>query len=328
MTGTRSKSKPDRSSATPAANPHKVSRKAEIVFGTFYLLSALAVRLLPPTRWGLLPNLLAAYQTRRPTDKYRAFGQAVRAVLGDELDDGAIKRLCAQHGAHAHQRHLVVAALRRRQGWNPSITLIGRERLEAALARGRGAILWFDGFFHSAIIGKRAFAEAGHAMWHLSAQGHGILNTPLAELFLNPKVIEVELRYLAGRIVFDPTATITATRRMIEILEGNGIVSLINNAYIGKLLLSPFGIGMMLPMARTPLNLAASRGVALLPVSVIEVEPFARYEVTVGPDLAAPAVAGSIDPIRARAKAYASYLLPLAKAHPAQWGGWGIMRRG
>ena len=208
------------------------------------------------------------------------------------------------------------------------IVLTGREKVEAALTRGRGVILWFDGFSHSAIAGKRAIAEAGFRPWHISAPGHGILNTPLADRLLNPRVIEVELRYLAGRIVFDPASAVTATRRIVDILAGNGIVSITNNAYIGKTILVPFGTGMKLPLARTPLNLAANREAALLPVSVIEIEPFQRYEVHVGSDLAAPAATGAADPIHAMAVAYAEYLLPLVRAHPAQWDGWGLLQPG
>jgi lauroyl/myristoyl acyltransferase len=310
------------------ANLPQASRKAEIVLGTLYLLSALMVRLLSPARWRGVPGLLVRYQTRRPRDKDRAFRQGVRAVLDCDTDDSAIKALLADHETHVHCRSVVVAALRRRGGWDPSIVLIGRERLEAALTQGRGAMLWLDAFAHSAIIGKRAIAEAGFRPWHLSAKGHGILNTPLADRLLNPRVIEVELRYLAGRIVFDPATTVIATRRIVEILDANGVVSITNNAYIGKTIFVPFGAGMKLRLARTPFNLAARRGVALLPVSVIEIEPFKRYEVRVGPDLATSAMTGPVDPIQAMAMAYAGYLLPLVRAHPAQWDGWGLLQPG
>ncbi len=310
---------------TPAQRT--ASRKADIVFGTLYVLSAATVRTVPSARWSVFPDLLARYQTRRAGEKSRQFRQGVRALLGDELDDKAIMALFAQNLAHGLRRSLLVAALRRRKGWDPSIVLDGRERLEAALARGRGAMLWFDGFAHAAIVGKRAFADAGFSMWHLSARGHGIVNSRFGEYFLNRRVIEVELRYLAGRIVFDETSAATATRRMIGILAGNGIVSLTNNAYIGTAMEVPFGTTAKLPLARTPLHLAASRGIPLFPVSAIEVEPYARYEVSVGADLTASILPADPDPIARIAKAYADYQLPLALAYPAQWGGWEQLRR-
>jgi hypothetical protein len=314
------------SAANRTASRPRGSRKAEVVLGTLYLLSALMVRVLRPARWRALPELLARYQTRRPRIKDRAFRRAVCAVLDHDLDEGATKALVTDHETHVHCRSVLVAALRRRGGWNPSIVVTGRDKVEAALARGRGAILWFDGFSHSAIIGKRAIAEAGFRPWHVSAPGHGILNTPLTDRLLNPRVIEVELRYLSGRIVLDPVSTLAATRKIVNILDDNAIVSITNNAYIGKTIHIPFGKGMVLAVARAPLNLAASRGAALLPVSVIEIEPFHRYEVSVGSDLASQASAGVADPIEAMASAYAGYLLPLVQANPAQWDGWSLLR--
>ena len=60
---------------------------------------------------------------------------------------------------------------------------------------------------------------------------------------------------------------------------------------------------------------------------MIEVEPFARYAVSVGPDLTPATSAGDFDAILSMARAYADYLLPLALAHPAQWDGWERLRR-
>jgi len=234
-----------------------------------------------------------------------------------------IPALYRQHEAHLHLRALIVTALRRRGGWDPEIALTGGERLVEARARSRGFILWFDPFAHSPIIGKRAIAEAGVRPWHLSVQGHGVLKSPFADRYLNPRAIEVELRYLAGRIVFDPETIVTATQQMTRVLGENGVVSLTNNAYVGAMVTTPFGGGMVLRLARTPLHLAASRGVALLPVEVIEVEPFRRYRVAIGPDLAQPSPAASPDPIQTIAARYTDYLLPLARAHPAQFNGWG-----
>ena len=76
--------------------------------------------------------------------------------------------------------------------------------------------------------------------------------------------------------------------------------------------------GARLTIARGPLELAVNRGVALLPVSVIEVEPFASFEVGIGSEIRPPSSHVG-DPIECMALAYARYLLPLAKAHPEQW---------
>jgi lauroyl/myristoyl acyltransferase len=87
----------------------------------------------------------------------------------------------------------------------------------------------------------------------------------------------------------------------------------------------PFGETARLPIATTPLRLAAGRGVPLLPVSVIEVEPFRRYRVAIGPEIAAPAEMPEEQAIAAMATAYTDYLLSILRAHPDQWGGWGSL---
>lgn len=291
----------------------------------YYLLAAFWVRLFAPRRWGVLPDLLARYQTRRPTAKSIAFTHRIRAVLTSGAADAVLPNLHRRHEAAIHQRVIFVTALRRRGGWNPQIRLRGLEELQAARARGKGVILWCDPFAHSAIIGKRAFAEAGIRPWHLSFTGHGLLNSAFANRHLNPRAIEVEMRYLAGRIVFGPRSTTAATREIVRILASNGVVSLTNNAYIGRAIETPFGVG-MLRLARTPLHLAASRGIPLLPFQVIERERFVRYEVIVGPDLTRQLPPGASDPVQALAALYADYLMPLAAAEPAQFAGWTMMR--
>lgn len=319
----------------PASNaasrdiPPRATRRAFIVTATYYLLAAIAVRLTSPRFWGILPDLLARLQTRRLTAKAKNFVQRMRAVLDvldGNVDDSSLLALHRRNEAATHQRVIFVAASRRRRGWNPDIVLHGGERVEQARARGKGVILWSDPFVHFPILSKRALAEAGYRAWHLSSTGHGILDSPLANRFINPRMIEVEQRYLAGRIVFDRQTTMKAARMMMKVLAGNGLISLTNNAYMGASLTTPFGEGMVLRLAQTPLRLAALQGVPLLPVLTIERERFRRYEVTVGPDLSLALPPGAADPVQRLAAIHAAYLLERARAEPLQFGGWAMMR--
>jgi lauroyl/myristoyl acyltransferase len=306
--------------------PPRATRRASIVTAVFYLLSAIAVRLTGPRLWGILPDLLARLQMRRLTPKAKDFVQRMRAVLGRDRDDRSLLALHQRNEAATHQRVVFVAASRRRFGWNPDVVLQGGERVEDARARGKGVILWSDPFVHFPILSKRALAEAGYWAWHLSSSGHGILNSDLADRFINHRLIEVEQRYLAGRIVFDRQTTMTATRAMMKVLAGNGLISLTNNAYVGAFVTTPFGEGMVLRLAQTPLRLAALQGVPLLPVLTIERERFRRYEVTVGPDLSLALPPGVANPVQRLAAIYAAYLLDCARAEPLQFGGWAMMR--
>ena len=310
----------------PRSDPPQATTAAFAVVAGLYLFSALNVRLAGTRHWDMAPRLLTRFQTRKVTSRMQAFMRFARAVLEDEGDAKALVELYRQSQIAAHRRGVFVAAFRRKRGWNPEIVLTGAERLEQARSKGKGVIVWSDPFVHSSIIGKRALAQAGYRAWHLSSIGHGILNSPFADRFINPKVIEVELRYLAGRIVFDHQSSGTATRKMMKVLEGNGLIALTNNAYIGRTVATPFAGGTVLHLAQTPLRLAALRGVPLLPLQVIEHERFRRYEAVLGPDLSEELPAGVRDPVAAVASAYARYLLVRARANPAQFNGWTMLR--
>jgi lauroyl/myristoyl acyltransferase len=290
----------------------------------WWLASAFTVRSLPQRLWLSVASSLSevgkpgAGEVRR--QKYR---RILHAVFGEGMSDEEIDAIFQRSNANRHRVRMIVAALRRPQGWDPTIELVGREKIEEAKSRGHGVILWFDTFSFFPLIGKRAIAEAGHQVWHLSGSGHGLAsNSKFSHRFLNHRVISVEERYLAGRIVIKELSGVPAMRRIVEILDENGIVEITNAPYFGKRMTVPFGDRAELPIARAPLNLAATRGAALFPVSVIEVEPFARFRVAVGPEIRAPANAA--DPIAAMAEAYANYLLPLARAHADQWNWWNL----
>jgi lauroyl/myristoyl acyltransferase len=322
MTTAEHRLPPSPSPAVPQSPRYRAFRGGDIRESAIYFLSALAVRALPESAWPSVAENFARFSSRKSA-RYEKFRGAVRAVLGNAIGETELPGIYASLLRHGHRRRLYIAATCRRQGWTPSIELTGRERLDRAHAGGRGAILWFDNFAHFAVIGKRAFAESGYPLWHLGSHLHGFSATRYATRFLNPRQIAVEGRYLAGRIMFDNRTLITATRRVVEILAGNGLMAITNNANLGKSARFPFGEAARLSIATTPLRLAAGRGVPLLPVSVIEVEPFRRYRVAIGPEIAAPAGMAEREAIAAMAAAYIDYLLPIVRAHPDQWGGWG-----
>jgi lauroyl/myristoyl acyltransferase len=228
------------------------------------------------------------------------------------------KQAILKGGAYGARSTILLAALRRRRELVPSVKLVGGEKLEAALAEGRGVILWFDRLPMATVMGKRAFAEAGYRMWYLSGSRHGFSYSRFANRFLNWRMIDVELRYVAGRIVFDSASAVVATRKLKTILESNGIVGIANNAVMGKTINVPFAGGAAITIATAPLSLAVSCGACLLPVAVFEVEPFSSFEVIVGSEITVPDLPKRLQ-VPAMAENYASYALALAKAHPEIW---------
>ena len=101
--------------------------------------------------------------------------------------------------------------------WSPRIRLDGGEYLAAAHEAGRGAVLWVVPTVFSWLFAKRALAEAGFAVHHLSREGHGFgTKSRLGETILNPIRTRIEDRYLAERIKIPEGAGPQAALKRLE----------------------------------------------------------------------------------------------------------------
>ena len=170
------------------------------------------------------------------------------------------------------------------------------EGLQAALKRGRGAIIWCDQFTAQTIIGKRALHEAGIEAHQVSVNFHGITDTKFGLYVLNPPLVAVENRFLKSRVVFERDDAYQVTVRMQKILKGNGIVLMTNNIHAGSAF-TEAGLGESgwIHLASTPANFAARGKTALFAMSTFETIPFCEYRAVISPELlpaaAKPAIA-------------------------------------
>jgi lauroyl/myristoyl acyltransferase len=276
----------------------------------------------PVEKWAGVTERFYWFERGLRSGRFRRFRNRVAAFFGPEADDAFASQLWRAHRTSRHRRRLQIVAARLGSGYRPEIQFEGRERLDAALAHGRGVILWLDNFMHHAVIGKRPFADAGYISWQLSSVDHGLSRSRFGHAFLNPIQLSVEESYVAARVEFDGASALAATREVGERLAANGIVRITNNAYLGRRFVNtPFGASAWLSVATTPLNFARKSGAVLLPVAVFENVPFRRYSVTIGE----PLPVGSDDresAFRDTALLYAAYLEPLVRAHPEQWLAW------
>lgn len=103
---------------------------------------------------------------------------------------------------------------------------MGTERLDDALARGRGALLWVSVFAFSDLSTKVALQRSGHPSVHLSLREHGLSGSPFASRFLNPIWTRVERRYLKERVVLDSRAPSSAMLRLRGALRKNQVVTI------------------------------------------------------------------------------------------------------
>ncbi|MGX7873610.1 hypothetical protein ACVDG5_013325 [Mesorhizobium sp. ORM6] len=253
----------------------------EGLVAVFYL----AVAAVLPVRWWA-PICDRASRVRLKRYLHREFpgyATATRAVLGDGID---ARKLFEALLAARHRRRLQVAAHLAASRWTPTIQLEGVEGLQAALQRGRGAILWCDQFTAQTIIGKRAVHEAGIEAHQVSVDTHGVSETAFGMRFLNPPMINVENRFLKSRIVFDRDDAYQVTIRMQKILKQNGVVMMTNTIHAGSTFTeAALGESGWTHLASAPANFAARSGTALFAMSTFEAVPFRDYRAVISPEL-------------------------------------------
>ena len=297
-----------------------------LLFG-FYLGVA---ALLPLKWWTPVCQRVSRLRLKRHMRKdFARYAKAVRAVLGGGIDAEALfMGLLAAN----HRRRLTLAAHLCRTRWSPLIRLEGAHGLQAALLRGRGAILWCDLFTAQTIIGKRALHEAGIDAHQVSIDFHGISDTIFGLRFLNPALVEVENRFLKSRIVFDRNDSYQVTARIQKILKNNGVVLMTNTIQAGSTFAeAAMGESGWTHLASAPANFAARAGTALFAMSTFETIPFREYRAVISPELMPAARQASETPaMQAKNVALlAEYillkrdcLLGALKLHPEQMMAW------
>jgi lauroyl/myristoyl acyltransferase len=278
--------------------------------------------LLPERAWAPLCRATSGVRLARHRQRQLpAFREAIAAVLGPEADAEAIH---AAWREELHRRRLALFREAAGRGGGAAHRVLGREHLDAALAAGRGAILWPAPFLHQSLNGKRALAEAGILAHQASTADHGFLATRFGAAVLNPLVRRVEERFLAGRIRFPPPDPSGIGPALRAVLRAGGVLVSENNALAGRrLLLVPFGQGMALPMAAGPPRLALALGAPLLPCVTLALGPFGPCELRIGPDIAADAGADPLPVIARRAR---DAMLPALREAPAQFAAWPLLR--
>lgn len=242
-------------------------------------------------------------------------GGAVQAALGNAVGENEVRKLEEDILAERmwDRIHLLRAAVTRTA--LPRITLLGRENLEQAVSRGRGVVLWIDAGAHASTVAKRALHEAGFQVSHLSRPTH-TSPSRYGVKFLNRWRMSIEDRFIAQRIMIPPEGMIGAMRQLMNVLRGNGIISLTAGDEASKSELMPF-LNAQIQVAPGAIRLAKSAGAALIPLAAKRLEN-GDFEVALGKPL-------SLDSGHA-AQEYVAGLERRVLACPQQWHGWRTVR--
>jgi lauroyl/myristoyl acyltransferase len=265
--------------------------------------------------WERVSTGIAARQARRGAPWFGREVEHIAALMGTRVSAGEAAAICERHVAARRLESLQVLRFHRPGGWRPRTRLEGREHIEAALAAGRGALLWVGPFVFAGLMTKIALFEAGLATRHLSRFSHGGSRSRLGERLINPVQTRVEDRFLAERIAIARAETPgKAVRLITRRLAENRIVSITAGTHASTCVDVPF-LDASMRLATGPGRIALSTGAPLLPAVTLR-EADGGFRTVIAAPLAAPAEA--TDPVAAMAAAYARWLEGFVPAQPEQ----------
>lgn len=280
------------------------------------VLSVLAVvALLPQRCWLPICRALVRIPIRRGSPYLRYLARHLPAPLARAA--GGTRQRAVRHFEVLHYIERA-QALRSWTpwGWKPEIRLEGLDRLEAALARGHGAILWVPGFASSDLISKMALARAGHPPSHLSRPTHGGSRSPWGMKYINPIRTRIEDRYLRERVRIDQRGSVAALRTLHRRLGENGVVTITLTYAASTVYVIPFLDG-HIRIPSGPVDLARSSRATIMPLYALP-GPAGGFDVRIGEPFPNSLLGDS----ELAAQRFAAELEVVVLANPLAWTAW------
>ncbi len=198
------------------------------------------------------------------------------------------------------------------------LKLVGVDRLRAALAGGKGAIVWVEQSFSSGLMAKAALSQAGFTVHHISRPSHGGTNTRFGIKYLAAITRRAEAPYLAERIVLTKAGQVGAMRQTREVLRQGGLVSItVSDTAVQVVEVS--ALGGVLRLGSGAPHLAYAAGAALLPVFCHR--DATGYTVEVREPISTEG-ASRQQALAVAAEAYAEQLSGYVGQYPLDWSGW------
>jgi lauroyl/myristoyl acyltransferase len=226
-----------------------------------------------------------------------------------------------QAAAQRTEHHIQVIKAASASGWEPIIHVDGEEHLQAALAQGKGAVLWVAHFCFNTQITKMALAARGYRVAHVSRPEHGFSKSRFGIRYLNPLRWKAEFKYLDQRIVIDRAEPGGSLRMAQAALLDNRVVSITAGAWEGHRIARGVLLGGRYPVATGAPDLARRSGAPLLPVISTRDPSRQNFRVEIGEPLPTEGEDGP-DAIRTATAALHNVIEPAVLKNPDQWRGW------
>lgn len=272
-----------------------------------------------PSRWdGAVGDLL--FQLARPFLPRRSVARRMSERLGVHLEsrnpgdlaDDWLRFYMEDAWGRARDLHRRGSALR------TSVT--GREHIEAALAAGRGAILWVMPFCGSRVFKAALWRDAIRVV-HLSRANHGAGSKSwLALRVWSPLYRRSEGRYLADTIVMPVEGFPRVLGGLKAVLRRDGCLSM-NSVGPGRREVTVELLSRQIRLATGAPTLAHLTGAALLPAYAMRVGRLA-YEAVIEPPLLTDATAPRGDYVARAAQEFAGRVERQFIRRPQDWSAW------
>ncbi len=288
---------------------------ADIFNAGVFALLFVAAALLPMRMWPLACRFVAALHIGLRGSRAAPLCHAI-SNLGLAMKPGEFERRSL---ADIYQEIIYTFRHRLPGGWRPRISLHGLEYIDAAVAKGRGAVLWSVPVTRGELAEKRAFHDAGHEVVYLRSAIHPYSGTRFGRRFLNPLRTRIEDRYMKDHVSLVDGEEAQAVYELVEMLRQNLVVRVAGIHGGSRPLQQPF-YGGTLNLALGAPTLAVLAGAPLLPVYVVPGNG-GEFDVWVKPPLNADGGQGAFS-AEALARDYADVLRAYVAEHPTRWRGW------
>lgn len=211
--------------------------------------------------------------------------------------------------------------------WQPRMVLEGEAHLKAALAGGKGAVLWLAPFVFNSGPTKFAIHRNGYRVFHLSSPHHGYSETRFGIRYLNKVRCVPENRHITERVTYDREAPATAMRRLMRAVKGGDIATIVAASTEGTEIIKAPIFGGRVPVAVGAPRLAALTGAPLLPVFTVR-DAELGYRVAIEAPITLDPGLGSDQRVMAAAAEFLRRSEPWVRRYPEQWRAWSKWRKG
>ena len=277
---------------------------------------------IPERRWRTLCYRLESIRASIGLADLKGVENAAARILGGSHAAFDRRAFALEVAAGATEHHLQVLRSRSRGGWQATPGLEGAAHLDAALAAGRGAVLWVAHFCFNALATKKALRAAGYRLWHVSRPEHGFSKSTVGIALYNGIRTGAEGQQLAGRIVFERDRPAAVAVAAMRVLMQNGILSITAGDWEGQRIAGIDVCGGKLDLAVGAPRLARLSGAALLPVFTVRGTDRDMIRVVIEPALAVPRDGDIDDALQGAAQGFGRLLEHYVRRYPAEWRDW------